>query len=111
MTAVTPVRNPDVRSMAVMTRRAWWLVVLNFLVPGSAQVLAGNRRLGRFGLASTLVFWALLVVSIVSVVVAHSVLFDIATNTVALTVVQVFLAFYAILWLVLTVDTLRLCAS
>lgn len=108
MTAVTPVRNPDVRSMALMTRRAWWLVVLNFLVPGSAQVLAGNRRLGRFGLASTLVFWALLVVSIVSVVVAHSVLFDIATNTVALTVVQVFLAFYAILWLVLTVDTLRL---
>ena len=30
-----------------MTRRAWTLVLLNVLIPGSAQVLAGSRRLGR----------------------------------------------------------------
>ncbi|BDZ51565.1 hypothetical protein GCM10025867_38060 [Frondihabitans sucicola] len=108
MTAATPVRNPDTRSLAVMTRRAWWLVVLNVLIPGSAQALAGNRRLGRWGLASTLVFWALIVVSLVSVIVAHSLLFDIATNTIALTIVQVFLTYYAVLWVVLTIDTLRL---
>ncbi len=53
MTSVSnPIRHPDVGSAQVMTRRAWWLVVLNFLIPGSAQVLAGNRRLGRFGLVS-----------------------------------------------------------
>ncbi|WP_158252272.1 hypothetical protein [Cryobacterium sp. Y29] len=31
-----------------MTRRAWWLIVPNIFVPGSAQVLAGSRALGRF---------------------------------------------------------------
>ena len=46
-----------------MTKRAWWLVGLNVLIPGSAQVLAGNRRLGRFGLGATLVLWVLLVLA------------------------------------------------
>src|SRR3546814_2132982 len=56
-----PLRNPDAASRQVMTRRGWWLVIMNFLLPGSAQVLAGNRRLGRFGLGATLVMWVLLV--------------------------------------------------
>ena len=42
-----------------MTRRGWWLVLLNFLLPGSAQAVAGNRRLGRIGLGATLVMWVL----------------------------------------------------
>ena len=33
-----PLRYPDAASRAVMTRRGWWLVILNFLLPGSAQV-------------------------------------------------------------------------
>ena len=56
--AASPIRFPDVASRTVMTRRAWWLVVLNFLIPGSAQVLAGNRKLGRFGLGATLTLWS-----------------------------------------------------
>jgi len=47
-------RTPDASSQAVMTRRGWWLVALNFLLPGAAQSLAGHRRLGRIGIASTL---------------------------------------------------------
>jgi LCP family protein required for cell wall assembly len=82
--------------------------VLNVLVPGSAQVLAGSRRLGRWGLASTLVFWAAAVVTVVLALVWRTPLFEVATNVVALTVVQVFLIYYAALWLVLTIDTLRL---
>jgi hypothetical protein len=46
-----------------MTRRAWWLVVLNILLPGSAQVLAGSRGLGRFGLRAFLSFVLLLVLT------------------------------------------------
>ncbi|WP_277959417.1 LCP family protein [Frigoribacterium faeni] len=91
-----------------MTKRAWVLVLLNVVVPGSAQVLAGSRRLGRWGLASTLVFWAVAVVVIVLAFAFRSPLIEIATNVVALTIVQVFLAYYAVLWVVLTVDTLRL---
>jgi len=103
-----PVRHPDATSEPFMTKRAWVLVLLNVVVPGSAQVLAGNRRLGRWGLASTLVFWAVAVVVIVLAFAFRSPLIEIATNVVALTIVQVFLAYYAVLWVVLTVDTLRL---
>lgn len=108
MSTSLPVRHPDVTSEPFMTKRAWVLVLLNVVVPGSAQVLAGSRRLGRWGLASTLVFWAVAVVVVVLAFAFRSPLIEIATNVVALTVVQVFLAYYAVLWVVLTVDTLRL---
>ena len=55
----SPIRYPDLRAPQLMTRRAWWLVVLNFLIPGSTQVLAGNRKLGRIGLAATLTMWVI----------------------------------------------------
>lgn len=45
-----PIRTPDLSSPPLMTKRARWLVVLGFLLPGSAQLLAGNRKLGRFGI-------------------------------------------------------------
>ncbi|KQO46590.1 MULTISPECIES: LCP family protein [unclassified Frigoribacterium] len=108
MSTSLPVRHPDVTSEPFMTKRAWVLVLLNVVVPGSAQVLAGSRRLGRWGLASTLVFWAVAVVVVVLAFAFRSPLIEIATNVVALTVVQLFLAYYAVLWVVLTVDTLRL---
>jgi len=105
---VSVLRDPDRTDTAFMTKRAWWLTVLNLFVPGSAQVLAGNRRLGRFGLGATLVFWTLIVVAIVLAVFARGILLDIATNTWVLVAGVVLLAFYAVLWIVLTFDTLRL---
>ncbi len=106
--AETPVRQPDTTSSRTMTKRAWWLVLLNFVLPGSAQVLAGNRRLGRFGLRATL-FVVLLVVAAVAVwLIAPVVAYGLATNTWVLLGVQVLLVGYAVLWIVLTIDTLRL---
>ncbi len=101
-------RDPDRTDTGFMTKRAWWLVGLNLLVPGSAQVLAGNRRAGRFGLGATLVWWALVVVVAVLAIVARGVLLSLATNTWALMLLVLVLAFYAVLWLVLTLDALRL---
>ncbi len=106
MTSV--LRDPDRTDTAFMTKRAWWLVGLNLFVPGSAQVLAGNRRLGRFGLAATLVLWALVVVGVALAVFARGLLLSIVTNTWVLGVGAVVLAFYAALWLLLTLDALRL---
>lgn len=103
-----PIRYPDSSSRAVMTRRAWWLVVLNVLVPGSAQVLAGNRRLGRFALGATLVLWALVVVTVLFFLLWRSAFLVVATHWFALLLAQVALLLYAGLWAVLTVDTLRL---
>jgi len=106
--STSPVRTPDTRSPRLMAHRAWWLVGLNLLIPGSAQVLAGNRRLGRFGLAATLVLWALVVVAVVLALVARGVLLALATNPIVLGVLIAIAVFYGTLWLVLTLDTLRL---
>jgi LCP family protein required for cell wall assembly len=106
--AVLPVRYPDSSSPDIMRRRGWWLLVLGVLIPGSAQVLAGSRRLGRFGLAATLVLWALVVTAIVLAIVALPTLVTIATHPVVLVAAQVLIVFYAVLWIVLTIDMLRL---
>lgn len=106
--AASPIRYPDLASRTVMTRRAWWLVVLNVLIPGSAQVLAGDRKLGRFGLGATLALWLLAVVAIVVWILWPAVLYTVFSTTITLWVVAGVLAFYAVLWAILTLDTLRL---
>ena len=106
--AASPIRYPDVASRTVMTRRAWWLVVLNFLIPGAPQVLAGSRKLGRFGLGSTLVLWTLVVVAIVVWFLWPATLFTVFSMSITLWIVAIVLAFYAVLWVILTLDTLRL---
>jgi len=106
-----PLRNPDTADAGMMGRRGWWLIVLNVLVPGSAQVLAGNRRLGRFGLGATLVGWLLVVIGAGLALFAQPVLIWLATGPLSwfvLTVAQVLLLGYAVLWVVLTIDALRL---
>ena len=106
--AASPIRYPDVASRPVMTRRAWWLVGLNFLIPGSAQVLAGDRKLGRFGLGATLALWTLALVALVAWLFAPAALFTVFSTTVTLWIVAAVLGFYAVVWVVLTLDTLRL---
>src|SRR5665647_1587742 len=104
--ASSPIRHPDAGSAQVMTKRAWWLVVLNFVVPGSAQVLAGNRRLGRFGLRATLALVALAVVLGVVYLVQPEIVLTVFTNSIGLWVLALALVFLALLWVVLTIDTL-----
>ncbi|MFT2816940.1 LCP family protein [Leifsonia sp. A12D58] len=91
-----------------MTKRGWWLVLLNFLVPGSAQVLAGSRRLGRFGLGATLTLWVLAIVAGVSYLLWPAVVLTVFTSFIGLWALAIVLAFYAVVWVVLTLDTLRL---
>lgn len=103
-----PLRHPDAASSQMMTRRGWWLVVANFVFPGSAQALAGNRRLGKFGLGATLIMWLLVVVAVLTAVMWRVVFFTIVANPIALLAVEVILVAYIVLWIILTIDTLRL---
>ncbi len=103
-----PLRHPEADSPAFMGARAWWLVAMNVLVPGSAQVLAGNRRLGRLGLGATLLGWVLVVAALVTALVWRGVFITLMSNWFVLTFLQVLLIGYLILWIVLTFDTLRL---
>ena len=108
-----PMRDPDFGSPEVMTRRGWWLVVLNVLIPGSAQVLGGNRRLGRFGLGATLVMWTLVVLGVLSALLWHQALLWLTVgggwvSWLVLSLIQILCIAYAVLWVILTLDTLRI---
>lgn len=103
-----PLRYPDTESAPLMTKRARWLVLLGFVLPGSAQVLAGSRRLGRFGLAATFTLLALGVLTLLGLILARAFTLTLLTNTIVLFVLQWLLVAYAVLWLVLGFDTLRL---
>ena len=106
--ASSPIRHPNSGSKQVMTRRAWWLVVLNILLPGSAQVLAGSRGLGRFGLRASLSFLGLVVVAGIVYALNPEILFTVATNSIGLWILAAVMVFYAIIWVILTFDTIRL---
>ena len=106
--ARSPIRYPNVGSRTFMTRRAWWLIVLNIFIPGSAQVLAGSRALGRFGLRATLIFLAVVVVTGAAYAMNPEILLTVATNSMSLWIVAIVMVFYAVVWIVLTFDTIRL---
>lgn len=106
--AASPIRHPDTASAPLMTRRAWWLLVLNFVIPGSAQVLAGNRKLGRFGLGATLAMWAMGLIGILLFAFMRTAFVNLVAQGWFLLLVQVVLVAYALLWLVLSINTLRL---
>lgn len=91
-----------------MTRRAWWLVGLNILIPGSAQVLAGSRPVGRFVLRTTLLFWALVIVATLGVLFGGEVLLPVIAQPAVLWTMAVVLGLYGLLWLICAIDTLRL---
>lgn len=108
MSATSSVRVPDISSPETMRRRAWWLVALNLLIPGSAQLIAGNRRVGKVGVTSTFVLWGVAIALLVLLLVAPVFVYSIASTPIVLTLVQIVLVAYVVLWVVLTLDTLRL---
>ena len=106
--ATTPLRSPAPHDRRLMTKRAVWLAVLHLVVPGSAQVLAGSRRLGRLALGVWLAGWAALLAAGVLWFLLPQLLLTLPTNAVGLTVLQLLLVTWAIGWALLTVDTARL---
>ncbi|MEN9751018.1 MAG: Biofilm regulatory protein precursor [Actinomycetota bacterium] len=107
-TSSSPIRTPDTSNPQVMTTRGVWLVVLNILIPGSAQALAGNRRLGRIGLTSTLIGWFFIILLLIINALWKTALISIFALPFFLVLAQIALVYFAILWIVLTIDTLRL---
>ncbi|MCU1436426.1 MAG: transcriptional regulator [Pseudarthrobacter sp.] len=108
-TAMTdPVRYPAGASSPVRTKRAFVLLLMTLLVPGSAQIVAGDRKLGRTALRVTLGVWALLVVAVLLLVFNRTLLISIITNPYASLVIIVVLVALALWWAFLFINTLRL---
>lgn len=103
-----PLRNPDFDSPPLMSKRARWLVVLGFVLPGLAQILSGNRKLGRFGLTASLVMLLGGIATVLGLLFARAATLTVLTNGIVLFVFQWLLVAYAMLWLVLGFNTLKL---
>lgn len=106
--AAQPLRKPDTRNRDTMRRRAWWLITLNLLLPGTAQTVAGNRTLGRIGTLSTLLLWALIAAAAIIWFTQRELALTLASTPWVLLTLQIAALAYAALWVVLTLDTLRL---
>ncbi len=101
-------RETGERAARVRFRRAVALMVMTLVVPGSAQLVAGNRTVARIAIR---VWLALLVTGTATVVTAalwHPFGFWVASDTTVLGVLRVGLMALAVAWALLFVDAWRL---
>ena len=91
-----------------MARRARWLIILHTLIPGSAQLVAGNRRFARIGIIGTLTIWALLILAGVLYFINRTWLFWVVTNPILSGVGAALAIAWAVLYFALSIDTIRL---
>lgn len=103
-----PIRYPASAPAPVRTKRAFLLILLTLFVPGSAQIAAGDRKLGRIALRVTLTVWALVILALVLLFTNRTLLINIVTNPVASLLIVLILTALAVGWAVLFINTLRL---
>ncbi|WP_226758930.1 LCP family protein [Arthrobacter sp. SO3] len=103
-----PVRHPSGAAAPVLTKRAFLLVLMTLLLPGSAQIVAGNRRLGRTALRVTLTVWALAILAAVLLVVSRPTLINVITGPVTSLLLIIGLGALALGWAAVFLNTLRL---
>jgi polyisoprenyl-teichoic acid--peptidoglycan teichoic acid transferase len=98
---------PD-RAAKIRFRRAVALMVMTLLLPGSAQLVAGRREVGRIALR----VWAGLVsVGLLTLLLAwlwHGLLFSLASSPLVLWMIRIVLMAVAVGWAALFVDAWRI---
>ena len=89
-----------------MRKRAWWLLILGVIFPGTAQLIGGNRKLGRFALRFTLANVALLLLALAIFLINKNWLIGLATVPFLTTVLGWYLWFFGALFALLMLDAL-----
>ncbi|WP_066299005.1 LCP family protein [Arthrobacter luteolus] len=103
-----PVRYPQSASPQVRTKRAFVLLLLTLLLPGSAQVVAGDRRLGRRALQVTFTVWAAVIAVLVIALTNRILLVNFFTNGWTSFLLMAALALLAVGWALLFLNTFRI---
>jgi LCP family protein required for cell wall assembly len=101
-------RTAQERAGRVRFRRAVALMIMTLLIPGSAQIVAGNRRIGLIALRTWLVVVTGTLVTGVVGLLWHGVAFDMAFNPLALGLLRTVLMVLAIGWAALFMDAWRI---
>lgn len=103
-----PFRYPEPASAPARSKRAWILLLLTLFVPGAAQIVAGNKRLGRFALRLTFTAWAVVIAAAVLALVNRDALLNLFTNPWTSFLLIVLLAATALGWAFMFLNTLRI---
>lgn len=103
-----PFRYPESASAPVRSKRAWFLLLLTLVLPGAAQIVAGNKRVGRLALRFTFVAWALVLAAVVLAVVNREALLNLFTNPWTSLPIIVAMAAAAVGWAIMFLNTLKL---
>ena len=77
-------------------------------MPGSAQLVAGNRKLARVGIVATMVIWVLAIIALALALINRKWLIDLATLPILVGALAIILFVYALIFATLAIDTLRL---
>ena len=96
------------RAQRVRFRRAVTLMLMTLFLPGSAQLVSGNRRVGRIALWTWLTLAVVGVLAVVTSYFWHGLAFWAGTSTVLLQVLRLGLMALAVGWAYLFVDAWRL---
>ena len=96
------------RAARVRYRRALMLMVMTLVVPGSAQLVAGNRRVGRFATRLWAVLVVLGLVGVLLVAWHHQYAFWFASDTTVLGYLRLGLMLLATGWAALFLDAWRI---
>jgi LCP family protein required for cell wall assembly len=108
LTAPTPLASVADRAARVRFRRAIALMAMTLVAPGSAQLVAGNRRVGRIALRvwiGSILFGA---VVLVAVLLDRRIAFRLGTNADLLLLLWLALLAGAVGWAALFVDAWRI---
>src|SRR5262245_54117429 len=96
------------RAARIRFRRAITLMLMTLVLPGSAQLVAGNKRVGRIAMRIWAGLVALLLFTLVLGLVAHGFVFWLAVNTFWLGVIRFALMILAVGWAALMMDAWRI---
>jgi polyisoprenyl-teichoic acid--peptidoglycan teichoic acid transferase len=78
--ATTPSADVWSRSQATVFRRGATMLAMSLFVPGTAQLAAGNRRIGRWGVRIWMALVAAALVALASLFLARNVLLGVLTS-------------------------------
>jgi LCP family protein required for cell wall assembly len=101
-------RTADDRAARVRFRRAIALMLMTLLLPGSAQLVAGNRKVGRIAMRIWFLLLLGLLVSVVTGLVSNRFVFWVGTDTLVLGVLRLVLMALAVGWAALFMDAWRI---
>jgi polyisoprenyl-teichoic acid--peptidoglycan teichoic acid transferase len=96
------------RAARVRFRRAVALMLMTLVLPGSAQLVAGDKRIGRIALRTWLVLLAIGLGTLLAVLIHPGLAFSLGANTTLLGILRLFLVVLALGWAALFVDAWRL---